>query len=106
MRTDKCLKCEWKKKRNKTKHHQQPPKKLNPISGSVLVLSFAYTPTQGDCNGMVEFHMNVQLQVVFSKNWVTSKSTSEEEEILVAPPSLGKAGIRKMSCLQTQQGAE
>lgn len=58
---------QWKQMNTKNVKEKKPPKNPNTTSGSFLVLSFAYTPTQGVCNGMVEFHMNIQLQVVFSK---------------------------------------
>lgn len=49
------------------KGKKKPSKPPNTTSGLFLVLSFAYAPTPGACNDMVEFHMNIQLQVVFSE---------------------------------------
>lgn len=34
---------------------KKPSKTLNSTNGSLLVLLFACTPTQGACNGMMEF---------------------------------------------------
>lgn len=54
VKTDKCEKCKNSKSPNST-------------NGSFLVLLFAYPPTQGACKGTEEFHMNIQLQVLFRK---------------------------------------
>lgn len=64
---------------------KKPSKALNSTNDSLLVLLFAYTPTQGAFSGMMEFHMNIQLQVAVSKNSVTSKTTFEKGQAPVAP---------------------
>lgn len=75
----------------KENHVRKAP---NPTSGSFLVLSFAYTPTQAACNGTVEFHMNIQLQVAFSKNRSQAKAPlrKDKHQEFTQVPKPGEAG--------------